>query len=270
MPYKNLIKNKLPDIRRLFDMKEVIFDQEWLKGQRENLELYYMYRDLGVTEEEKREIHDNNLRYDITIIPPLALGQEFNKTAGHYHSKAENDLSFPEIYEVLEGEAYYLIQSEIKNDCVKDAYFVHAAKGDKVIIPPNYGHFTINAGKKNLVMANWISLSCVSDYRQVKQKRGACYYAIAKNDESEIGCIPNEFISGGITEKNMTTTKKINWLQNKNYGKIPELRKLDPTNFSELGLDRNKEVYCLVDDLGKLDFLVQPEKYGELWKKILG
>jgi glucose-6-phosphate isomerase len=245
MSYKNLIENKVPDIRHLFDIKEVIFDQEWLKNQRENLELYYMYRDLGITEEEKKKIHSNNLRYDITIIPPLALGREFSKTAGHYHSKAKDSFSFSEIYEVLEGEAYYLMQSEIKNNCVEDAYFVHAIKGDKVIIPPNYGHFTINAGKERLVMSNWISLNSVSDYNQLKEKKGACYYATRNN-------------KGGIR-----------WIKNGYYEKTPELRKLNPTNFSELGLDKKKNMYHLVEDLEKLNFLVHPEKYIELWNRIL-
>ena len=34
-----------PDIRRLSDMREVIFDQSWLAAA-EDFELYYMYRDL--------------------------------------------------------------------------------------------------------------------------------------------------------------------------------------------------------------------------------
>ena len=38
-------KTREPDIRRLFDMKDVIFDQNWL-AEAENFELYYMFRDL--------------------------------------------------------------------------------------------------------------------------------------------------------------------------------------------------------------------------------
>ncbi len=243
--YQDLIKNKTPDIRHLFDMKEVIFDKEWLEKQ-ENIELYYMYRGLGLTNNDKQKIESARLRYDITVIPPLTLGKEFNKTAGHYHGDTTKGISYPEIYEVLEGEAYYLMQSIIKDDSVNDTYFVHAIAGDKVIIPPNYGHFTINASNKNLVMANWVCLDCISDYDKVKEKRGACYYAVLKNK---------------IDEKN--------WIPNKNYFNIPELRKLNPTDFHELGLEKDKEMYKLVDDLEKLNFLVQPEKYEKLWKKIL-
>ena len=69
------LKDKTPDIRYLNDIKEVLFDQEWAKTA-PNYELYYMYRGL----QEK-----DNLRYDITVIPPRMLGEEFTKTKGHYH-----------------------------------------------------------------------------------------------------------------------------------------------------------------------------------------
>ncbi len=244
MFYEDFIKDRTPDIRYLSDMKEVIFDQEWLRHQTENLELYYMYRDLGFGEKEKEKIHRNNLRYDITIIPPLTLGKEFVKTAGHYHSYFSVHLSYPEIYEVLSGEAYYLMQYLIENDSVRDVYFVYAAKGDKVIIPPNYGHFTINPGKDNLVMANWICRECTSSYQEVRKKGGACYFAFSEDGE-------------------------VVWKANSNYKKIPSLRKLPPTNFRNFGLEKDKEMYSLVHDIEKLDFLVQPTKYRELWRRIV-
>ena len=258
MSYKNLLKNQTPDIRHLFDMREVIFDQEWLKKQ-ENIELYYMYRGMGLSEEDKKKIEAARLRYDITIIPPLMLGKEFNKTAGHYHCEAATGISYPEIYEVLSGEAYYLMQHSIENNSVKDAYFVHAVVGDKVIIPPNYGHFTINASDKDLAMANWVCLDCISDYSKVKEKRGACYYAVV-NPPSPLPAGQADLSQRG---------NSINWLSNKNYQEISKLRELSPTNFSEFGLKKNKEMYELVNDLGKLDFLVKPEEYKKLWERVL-
>ena len=314
MPYKTFLKNQSPDIRYLFDMKEVIFDQDWLKKQK-NTELYYMYRGMGLSEDDKKKIEAARLRYDITVIPPLMLGKEFNKTAGHYHCEVATGISYPEIYEVLSGEAYYLMQRSIENNSIRDAYFVHAVAGDKVIIPPNYGHFTINASDKNLVMANWVCLDCVSDYSEVKEKGGACYYAVKptpnpsqegnNKDNSKIviptgarearasrveesvntknfflakisrntqfirSQIPRLLSSLGMTNQSKKTLN-INWLENKNYQNVPELRKLNPTNFSEFGLEKNKGMYGLVDDLGKLDFLVKPEEYKKLWERILG
>ncbi|MEA1936984.1 MAG: glucose-6-phosphate isomerase family protein [Patescibacteria group bacterium] len=255
MFYKNFIKNQTPDIRHLFDMREVVFDQEWLEKQ-EDIELYYMYRGMGLSAEDKKKIEIARLRYDITIIPPLMLGKEFNKTAGHYHCEAATGISYPEIYEVLFGEAYYLMQHSIENNSIKDAYFVRAVAGDKIIIPPNYGHFTINASEKDLVMANWVCLDCISDYSEVKKKRGACYFALENFTKNP----PSSLLQKG----------NIKWLPNKNYREISKLRELNPTNFSEFGLEKNKGMYKLVNDLNKLDFLVRPEEYKDLWERVLG
>ena len=173
------LKNKKPDIRRLYDMKEVLCDQKWLKTA-PNLELYYMYR--GIKEK-------NNLRYDITVIPSRMLGKEFVKTKGHKHLG-----KYGEIYMVLEGEAIFLMQ-KIKEKRVEDVYAVKSKKGDVVIIPPYYGHVTINSSFKDLKMADWISKNCQSDYQLFEKMRGACYYYTKKG-----------------------------WIKNKNYKEVPELR----------------------------------------------
>src|SRR3972149_8797730 len=99
-----------PRIRMLFDMKEVIYDREWLSGAHD-LELYYMYRDLSLSRNDALAMKEHGLRYDITVIPPQMLGNEFVKTAGHYHPLVPGTrITFPEIYEVLGGEATYILQ----------------------------------------------------------------------------------------------------------------------------------------------------------------
>lgn len=152
------LKNKTPDIRYLYDMKDVIYDKEWLKTA-PNLELYYMYRSL----EEK-----NGLKYDITIIPAQMLGKEFTKTKGHEHVGP-----YPEIYIVLEGEAIYLMQ---KQDVIEDVYAVKAKKGDVIIIPSYYAHITINASNQDLKMADWMAIEAKSNYDPIQKMQGACYF----------------------------------------------------------------------------------------------
>lgn len=152
------LKDKTPDIRYLYDMKDVIYDKEWLKTA-PNLELYYMYRSL----EEK-----NGLKYDITIIPAQMLGKEFTKTKGHEHVGP-----YPEIYIVLEGEAIYLMQ---KQDVIEDVYAVKAKKGDVIIIPSYYAHITINASNQDLKMADWMAIEAKSNYDPIQKMQGACYF----------------------------------------------------------------------------------------------
>jgi len=183
------LSNKKPDIRYLNELKSVLYDKAWAKKAK-NFEVYFMFR--GV----KRK---NGLRYDITLIPPKMLGKEFVKTKGHYHKG-----NFSEIYKVLEGKALYLMQ-KLKGgteNSIEDVYVVEAKKGDVVIIPPEYGHVTINPSRtQSLKMANWISEKCQSDYSLFEKMQGACYY---------------------FTQKG--------WIKNKNYKKVPKLRFEKPKN----------------------------------------
>ena len=180
-----------PDIRDLDGMRNVLSDNIFAKNAI-NQPLYYMYR--GV--EEKGE-----LRYDVTVIPPLMLGKEFIKTKGHFHASGHS-----EFYTVLEGEALYLMQ---KQD-TSDSYFVIAKAGESVIIPGEYGHITINRANKELKMANWISKNCISEYDSIAEKHGACWFYTVDG-----------------------------WIKNTNYTQVPELReeqplKEMPTNFDFL------------------------------------
>jgi glucose-6-phosphate isomerase, archaeal len=156
--------NKKPDIRYLYDIKEIIYDKNWLK-KASDFELYYMRR--GVKEK-------NGLRYDITTIPGQMLGKEFVKTKGHKHIG-----KFKEIYIVLKGQALFLMQ-KCENNEVKDVYVVKGEKGDAVIIPSEYEHITINPLKENLEIGNWISKNCKNNYETIKKMHGACYFYTKK------------------------------------------------------------------------------------------
>lgn len=228
-------KRVMPNTRMLFDMSEVIYDREWLAGTN-NIELYYMYRDLSLSKNDASVIKEYGLRYDITVIPPRMLGCEYVKTAGHYHPRVPGaDVTYPEIYEVLSGEAHYLMQKP-DNDKIAEVILVKAEQGDKVIIPPGYGHFTINASNRVLKMANWVAQDFESTYEPVKKKGGAAYF----------------ILKSGIA-------------RNPAYGGVPEIRTLKPASLKEAGLSKSKEIYGLVRDIGKLEFLVKPQDYGWLF-----
>lgn len=240
----SFIKNIKPDIRILKEMQEVVHDKEWLKSADLEMPLYYMYRGVGESEADKKKIAAAELRYDITVIPAQMLGREFVKTAGHTHSE-----HYPEIYEVLEGEAIYLMQksvilTETGIQTIQDTYIVKANAGDKVIIPPDYAHITINASNQNLKMANWIAIANKSSYNLIQNKNGGCYFA-----------------TKGFWG--------IKWIKNESYKETPKLRKQQPTNFSEIGLDKKVSMYKLVNNLGRLDFLKNPQNFEKLWGKIL-
>src|SRR4030042_4601399 len=149
-----------PEIRYLSEMKNVLSDQEWAKAA-PNLELYYMYRGIR---------NKNSLRYDITAIPPLMLGNEFVKTKGN-----RNQGSFLEIYTVLRGEAIFLLQKSEKGK-IKDVFAIKAKKGESVIDPAGYYIVSINPSKKLLKLGNWVPEDNKNAYEEIEKKQGAFYF----------------------------------------------------------------------------------------------
>jgi glucose-6-phosphate isomerase, archaeal len=230
--------NKLkPDIRYLEDMKDVVYDREWLKTA-PNLELYYMYRDLAETETDFMNIIKNDLRYDITILKPKRLGKEFNKTIGHDHPLVPaTNITYPEIYQIMEGRAIFLLQDS-ENNKIKDVIAIKAKKDDIIIMPPNYEHLMINLGKTDLKTCNWITRTFPANiYKPFKSRHGFSYYAL----KGLLG---------------------IKWIKNSNYESIPKIRFEKPNKFYNFNLEKDQPLYKLIDNLNKLDFLKSPQKYN--------
>jgi len=197
-----------------------------------------MYRDLAENKTDKEKISAAGLRYDITILNPIMLGKEYNKTAGHDHPFVPNaKITYTEIYEVLESEAIFLLQDS-ENGRIKDIYAIKAKKGDKVIIPPYYEHLIINPTNDVLKTANWVCREFSSNiYKPFRSQQGFAYYGLKDN--------------GGIK-----------WSKNKNYNSIPELRFLEPNQMLEqFQIGKNERLYNLINNPAKLDFLKNPQNY---------
>ncbi|MBC7086071.1 MAG: glucose-6-phosphate isomerase [Methanomethylovorans sp.] len=227
-----------PDIRMLHDMDDVLYDQEWARSAKDR-ELYYMYRDLYRNEKEHLSIKSHNLRYDITVIPPQMLGREYIKTAGHYHPNVPGTaVSYAELYQVLEGEANYLLQKMAEGK-VADVVVIEAKAGDIILVPPGYGHITINASDKVLKMANWVCREFSSLYEPIKNHAGAAYYLLESG-----------------------------YVQNPKYPEVPPIRFLRPVDTLILGLAKCEDMYNLVSNLDRLDFLKNPHLYSSVFSEL--
>ncbi|MDD5005144.1 MAG: glucose-6-phosphate isomerase family protein [Candidatus Omnitrophica bacterium] len=229
LSFENGVTKREPAIRTIEQMKEVLADDSVSQPE----ELYYMYRDVFCLKDDA-VIKKNKLRFDITIIKPAILGNEFMKTAGHYHPK-----DYPELYEVVYGEAICLQQRYYENDFrkIKEVVAVKARQGQKIVCLPYFGHILINTGNKPLVTANWVSAEFSSEYELYKKSKGAVYYALSKD-------------------------KEVSWQKNNFYTEIPQIKFVTPNDqMKEFGLKTGKPMYSLVEDLGKIDFLNHPDKY---------
>jgi glucose-6-phosphate isomerase len=150
-------------VRTLIQMKNVMMGSV---DETAGLEMYYMYRSVYV---------QDDIRFDITVIPPAAVKGEYAKTFGHYHPGSEDGPAYPEVYQVLKGSAVFLMQKRNRNGSV-DAIVVHAKDGDTVLFPPGYGHVSINNGSETLVLANLVYDRFESIYADFEENRGAAYY----------------------------------------------------------------------------------------------
>lgn len=208
--------------------------------------IYRVWRKMARISDVNR-IKEALLRYDITVIPPgffSGTRKEYFKTAGHYHAiKPGTTIGYPEVYEVISGRAYWIIQEPHSEDLsqLTRIYLIEAGPSEKALIPPGFGHVTINPGDKPLIMANWISDSFTYDYESYRLRRGAGYWVFE-------GAMPE------IVELE----------QNPNYLNLPDLIKLYPKEIPEFGLLRKTPLYALSENLHYLDFLNRPEDHAEL------
>ncbi len=221
----------VPAVRDIHQMQEVLLDQSLVAPR----ELYYMYRDVHLANDEPL-LKKNNLRYDVTCIKPDRLGRELMKTAGHYHPG-----SFGELYEVLLGRALCMLQKPNPQDytIIEDVILVEARAGQKIVIPPGYGHILVNPGPGWLVTSNWVSSRFASEYDLYKKAKGAAYFLTVD--------------ATGRTE----------------YLKNPFFKKLAPIRFAQsakildrFGLEEGNPIYNIIaGDALKLDFLNHPDNY---------
>jgi oxalate decarboxylase/phosphoglucose isomerase-like protein (cupin superfamily) len=81
-----------------------------------------------------------NLRYDLTKLLPGC------HTLGHYHLP-----QLPELFEVLSGQAVFLIQRN------EETYAIEAEEKEKIIVLPDFSIRTINSSNiRDLIVSNWI------------------------------------------------------------------------------------------------------------------
>lgn len=235
-----------PAVMTVAEMAEVLAPEgEGGLGVWSSRPLYWMYRG-GHRPEDARRIEDHRLRYDITILPPsdryARLGREpVVKTFGHYHSP--RDLPpLPEVYEVLLGEAWFLLQkpSAVDPAVIEEVLLVKAKAGEKAIMPPGYGHIAINPSEtRPLVLADWVSSAFEFDDQLYRQFRGGAYYVVGTPG------------TGYTLEVNRA------------YTQVPPVRVMRPAEeLPEFGLSAGQPMYPLIQTAPeRLAFLNAPEPF---------
>jgi len=198
---------------------------------------YWMYNGVANAHERER-LRATGLRYELTLMFPHSIGRERAKTLGHLHSFPPNSpLNYPEVCEVLSGRAYFLFQT--MDTATKQCSFctvLEAHPGDKVIIPPNLHHLTINAGDETLLFSDVIPLAVQGIYEPLMSMNGAAYCYTVDND----------------------------WIANPFYHAVPELEEWAVHAYPERSLTPDVPLYrVFVETPESLTWMLTPERFEE-------
>ena len=234
--------------RELDDLRPVLLDAD-ADGPEV---IYWMYRDCGRLEDAALGAA-HSLRYDLTAFRAVTLGREFMKTSGHYHPQIPGRReAYPEVYEVLYGEALYVMQAvddpaaSPVETVVEDVIMCRVSAGQKIIMPAGYGHATVNTQDKPLLVSNWVSNRFSSFYGPVEDTRGFAWDVV--DDGGEPGYVTNANYRRGI----------------------PPVRWAEVQEVPELGLTWGQPMYqACAEAPAKFAFLNDPGSYSELmWSNL--
>lgn len=213
---------------------------------------YDFYKAIG-RDEERAQFEARGLRYDSTVIMAGCAGDEFKKTAGHFHCEVPGKgMSYPEYYQVVKGTAVFVMQKVQDEQTrgrmnVTDCIIAEVKAGQAIVIPPNYGHCTVNVSDETMVFINLVAAASMNAYDGVKRSVGMCCY-IKKNEDGSYRVEKNDHYDFSCEPKVVT-----------------------PNDNDTLGIYQDKPVYTeYLRTPEKFDYLTSPENKMKDYFEVFG
>ena len=213
-------------------------------GLDEEDKVYDAYREI-VFPNDKEEFQKYDYRYDITVIHPGTVNGEYKKTSGHYHGYiAQEVYTYPEVYEVIQGEIIFIllkVNDFIKREepVIEEIIALHVKAGQSIIIPPGYGHGSVNPTNEVAMFSNIAVGACPLHYEPIQVKHGLPVYVMKADNSFRI--VPND-----------------------NYTNAPKAKLLRPRENKSLGIEFGSPCYTnFIKHPMKYDFLLHPARYVE-------
>ena len=237
--YEDGVFGPEPELRRLDTIRPSLRDPQCDGPD----PVYSIAMDVG-REEHRDELNRRMLLFGVVAYATGCLGQEPVRSQGHVHAIAPHcGWSTPEVFEIWEGRAIIYAQESASDDpgrCVA----IIAKPGDKIVVPPNWAHFVINADPDNrMVFGAWCDRQYGFVYDAIRAHGGLAWFPVLDGN------------------------KQVRWEANPRY-LSSELRTRSARNYPELGLDSQLPMYeqfSLKPE--SLQWVSEPARVAELWPK---
>ncbi|MCI8550051.1 MAG: hypothetical protein HFI68_05570 [Lachnospiraceae bacterium] len=223
--------------KRFGEMENLVYEP----GNAPRDEVCYVFFQNIWEEDKEAAFTERKVTNGITVLSGGTMGMECRKNSGHYHGlNPGHTLPYPEAYEVLWGQAVFLLQKsgnfEQEDFVVEDLEAVFVNEGEKLVVPPFCGHCVANVGEGSMAFGN-LAVPCPLHYEPIKKKHGFAVYVLKV--DGRVVFVPNE-----------------------NYGKVPRLRVSKAKERPDLGLVKGKALYTSYTERPeRFEYLWEPEKY---------
>lgn len=203
--------------------------------------VYAIAMDVG-RKEDADELKKRMLLFGIVMYAGGRLGDEPVRSQGHVHAiSSHSGWSAPELFEIWEGNAIIYAQ-ENRGDDPGRCFAIEASPGDKVVMPPAWSHYVVNADSHlPLIFGAWCDRQYGFDYAAMRAHHGLAWFPTFADDE-------------------------IHWLPNPNYSSSI-LRNRKARTYPELKLLSDRPIYeNLRCDPESIQWVSEPARFQELWR----
>jgi glucose-6-phosphate isomerase len=205
--------------------------------------VYSIAMDVG-RREDLTELWRRMLLFGVVAYAAGRLGCEPVRNQGHVHAQvARCGWSTPEVFEIWEGRAIVYAQERVTDDpgrCVA----IEAAPGAKVVIPPGWAHFVINADPDlPMVLGAWCDRQYGFVYDEVRAHGGLAWFPLLDDQ------------------------KAIHWEKNPCYA-ASSLSERRARSYPELGLSASIPLYeQFAQDPEAVQWVSDPGRLSGLWQQ---
>jgi len=146
--------------------------------------LYYMYN--GITHQDHVQLfNQHHIKYELTVLPPLVIGNEYNKAHGHIHQLHPiRKTRHVEAYEILHGHGVFQLFRYV--DRQLQVIIINVKPGDRFHLPAEYFHLSINTSKEPLIFGDLIADDSTNDYQPLVKTQGAPMYLMTNHENYDL------------------------------------------------------------------------------------